>query len=211
MVAYASPCPRARHALGACQGVPDGGAPEDKMFGGIAFMVRGHMCIGITDEDLMVRVGPDAHGGAITLPHARPMNFTGRPMDGFVYVDAARVQDDASLAAGLSPAPSATRRRPPQQQKPCQLPCQDRRMPVIITSRLPRVGERGLEALWRRRITPPSELRARPKRLERCRPRVRRVVPHRARAFPDGDARYMVRRTSLAPAPWPTYTPTHPA
>jgi len=56
------------------------------MFGGLAFMVKGHMCCGIVGEDLVVRVGADAHEEALSQPHARAMDFTGRPMKGFVYV-----------------------------------------------------------------------------------------------------------------------------
>jgi TfoX/Sxy family transcriptional regulator of competence genes len=59
---------------------------EKRMFGGLAFMVRGHMCVGIAGNDLMVRVGPEAYAKAIREPHARPMDFTGRPLTGFVYV-----------------------------------------------------------------------------------------------------------------------------
>ena len=46
---------------------------EMKMFGGVAFMVRDHMACGIVGEDLMVRVGPEAHPGALAEPHVRPM------------------------------------------------------------------------------------------------------------------------------------------
>lgn len=60
---------------------------EQKMFGGIAFMVRDRMCVGVTNDDLMVRLGVDAHEAALKLPHTRPMDFTGRPMKGFVFVD----------------------------------------------------------------------------------------------------------------------------
>ena len=63
------------------------GVAEKKMFGGLAFMVRGHMCCGIVGKDLMVRVGADQHEDALSLPHARPMDFTGRPMKGFVFVE----------------------------------------------------------------------------------------------------------------------------
>ena len=90
---------RVRSVLEARGDAPDGAAAERKMFGGIAFMVRGYMCVGVTGEDLMVRVGPDAHAEALMLPHARPMDFTGRPMKGFVYVGAAGVEQDAGLAA----------------------------------------------------------------------------------------------------------------
>ncbi len=59
---------------------------EKRMFGGIAFMVSGHMACGVAGEELMVRVGPGAYEEALRLPHAQEMRFTGRPMRGFVMV-----------------------------------------------------------------------------------------------------------------------------
>lgn len=59
---------------------------ERKMFGGLAFFVHGNMCCGIVGEDLMVRVGPQRYEEALAQPHARPMDFTGRPMKGMVFV-----------------------------------------------------------------------------------------------------------------------------
>ena len=73
------------------------GVAEKKMFGGLTFMVGGHMCCGVTGEDLMVRVGPDQYADAVSLPHARPMDFTGRPMKGFVFVDPAGLDSDEQL------------------------------------------------------------------------------------------------------------------
>src|SRR5712672_1379605 len=54
---------------------------ERKMFGGIAFMIEGHMCCGIVGHDLMLRLGPDGCDAALKRPHVRPMDFTGRPDD----------------------------------------------------------------------------------------------------------------------------------
>lgn len=71
---------------------------EMKMFGGVAFMVRDHMACGIVGEDLMVRVGPEAHPGALAEPHVRPMDFNGRPMRGYVYVGPDALAADADLA-----------------------------------------------------------------------------------------------------------------
>ena len=71
---------------------------EKRMFGGLAFMVRGHMCVGIAGDDLMVRVGPEVYAKAIREPHARPMDFTGRPLTGFVYVSPAGHARRRSLA-----------------------------------------------------------------------------------------------------------------
>ena len=68
------------------------------MFGGLAFMVRGHMCAGILDDDLVVRVGREMYGDALDRDHVRPMDFTGRPMTGFVCVEPEGVADGAGLA-----------------------------------------------------------------------------------------------------------------
>jgi len=62
------------------------GVTERKMFGGLAFMVRGHMACGIVGEDLMLRLGADGAERALGRPHVRPMDFTGRPMTGMVFV-----------------------------------------------------------------------------------------------------------------------------
>ena len=56
-------------------------------------MLLGNMCCGVTNDDLMVRIGADGLQDALAQPHARPMDFTGRPMKGFVFVDAAALGD----------------------------------------------------------------------------------------------------------------------
>jgi TfoX/Sxy family transcriptional regulator of competence genes len=75
---------------------------EKKMFGGVAFLANGHMAAGIIRDELMVRVGPDGYERAIAQPHARAMDFTGRPMRGFVQVAPAGFEDDADLSAWLA-------------------------------------------------------------------------------------------------------------
>jgi len=72
---------------------------EKKMFGGLAFMVNGYMCCGIVGSDLVIRTGPDGFKSAISRPHARPMNFTGRPMKGFVFVAPAGYRRTEDLKA----------------------------------------------------------------------------------------------------------------
>ena len=69
------------------------------MFGGIAFMVRGNMCCGVVKNELMVRVGPDHYEETLARAGARPMDFTGRPMRGMLYVDAKTCAHAKSLAA----------------------------------------------------------------------------------------------------------------
>jgi hypothetical protein len=73
------------------------GLTEKKMFGGIAFLAGGHMFCGVIGEDLMVRVGPKAWGEALARRHVRLMDFTGRPLTGYVYVGPAGTRTAASL------------------------------------------------------------------------------------------------------------------
>ena len=64
------------------------GVTERKMFGGLAFMVRGHMACGIVGDDLMLRLGAEGAETALERPHVRPMDFTGKPLTGMVFVGA---------------------------------------------------------------------------------------------------------------------------
>ena len=92
---------------------------EKRMFGGLTFMVGGNMCIGIIGDDLMVRVGPEGDAEALSQPHARPMDFTGRPMKGYVYVSPAGVETDEILAAWVERAVAHATALPP---KPARRP-----------------------------------------------------------------------------------------
>ena len=74
------------------------GVSEKMMFGGIAFLLKGNMFVGINKDNLMVRVGPDAYDALVGEPHAREMDFTGRPMRGFVYVGPEGLESDVSLS-----------------------------------------------------------------------------------------------------------------
>jgi TfoX/Sxy family transcriptional regulator of competence genes len=59
---------------------------EKKMFGGLAYLSKGKMFCGIVGNDLMVRVGPDRYEECLARAHVRPMDFTGKPMKGYVFV-----------------------------------------------------------------------------------------------------------------------------
>ncbi len=85
---------RVRDIVGAREGVS-----ERRMFGGLAFLLDGRMFVGIEGASLMARVGPQRHPDALALPHVREMDFTGRPMKGYVYVDAPGLADDRALQA----------------------------------------------------------------------------------------------------------------
>src|SRR5262245_24536195 len=73
------------------------GLTEKKMFGGIGFLVQGNMACGVSRNDLMVRISPDAYEAAIAKPHVRVFDMTGRPMKGWILVDPAGVQSMEDL------------------------------------------------------------------------------------------------------------------
>lgn len=61
---------------------------EKKMFGGLCFMVNKKMCIGVEQERMMIRLDPALYDEVLEMEGCRPMDFTGRPMRGYVFVDA---------------------------------------------------------------------------------------------------------------------------
>jgi len=70
---------------------------ERRMFGGLAFMYRGHMFVGILGDTLMARVGPDQYADALRRSGARKMDFTGKPMKGYVFVSPDAIDTDSTL------------------------------------------------------------------------------------------------------------------
>ena len=108
---------RIRRAVG-----PQPDVIEKKMFGGLAFLLGGKMFCGIVKDDLMVRVGPERYEAALAEPHVRPMDFTGRPMEGYVYVAASGaktekairkwVEQGAAFVATLEGGAKKKRRKP---------------------------------------------------------------------------------------------------
>ncbi len=87
---------------------------ERKMFGGLAFMIDGNMAVGIVGDELMVRVGHEAWDAALTEPHAREMDFTGRSMKGMVFVGPEGVAEDEDLAAWIDRGASFAGSLPPK-------------------------------------------------------------------------------------------------
>ena len=70
---------------------------QKKMFGGISFMVQGNFCCGVVKEEVCVRVGQDGYESALAEEGVRPMDFTGKPMAGWLFVGGSAIADDASL------------------------------------------------------------------------------------------------------------------
>ena len=92
----------------------DGEVTERKMFGGLAFMLNGHMFTGIVGEELMLRLGEAGAEAALRREHVREMDFTGRPMKAMVFVGPAGLEgralaewvtSAAAFAATLPPKP----------------------------------------------------------------------------------------------------------
>ncbi len=75
---------------------------ERQMFGGLAFLCRGRMCCGIVGADLMVRVPVEEFDAVMRRPHARPMDFTGKPLKGFAYVSPPGFRTAAALRMWLA-------------------------------------------------------------------------------------------------------------
>lgn len=98
---------RLRRCVGAAQPFT-----EQRMFGGLALMVDGHMTVGVLGEDLVARVGPEHEAAALARAHARPMDFTGRPLRGWVLVGAGGTRDDELLATWVAMALSFVRTLP---------------------------------------------------------------------------------------------------
>ncbi len=92
------------------------GYSERKMFGGLCFMIGGNMACGIVGDDLMVRLTPDSHEDALSRPHVRPMDFTGRPMKGMVYVEIGGIKEDAALAEWVDRGASFAASLPPKRR-----------------------------------------------------------------------------------------------
>ncbi|MBI3073298.1 MAG: TfoX/Sxy family protein [Deltaproteobacteria bacterium] len=73
------------------------GVTSKEMFGGVAYMLDGKMFVGIVKDELMVRVGPARHDEALDEKGARTMDFTGKPMRGYVFVAPAGYRADDAL------------------------------------------------------------------------------------------------------------------
>jgi len=104
---------RIREELGATPAVT-----ELSMFGGWGVTIHGNMAVGVMGDDLIVRVGPESHEHALTLAGARPFDFTGRPMTGWVYVEGSAVRTARSLERWVSRGVAFAESLPPKRPGP---------------------------------------------------------------------------------------------
>ncbi|MEK6599945.1 MAG: TfoX/Sxy family protein [Deltaproteobacteria bacterium] len=70
---------------------------EKKMMGGLCFMVDNKMCIGVIDDKVMARIDPEIYEQSLKKEGCREMDFTGRPMKGFVYVEPEAIDSQKDL------------------------------------------------------------------------------------------------------------------
>lgn len=88
-----------------------------KMMGGLCYMVDDKMCVGIVKDHLMARVGPEVYESVLSRPGCKPMDFTGRPMKGFVFVGAEGIdlEDDLEywiqLALDFNPIAKSSKKK----------------------------------------------------------------------------------------------------
>jgi hypothetical protein len=73
------------------------GFTEKKMFGGIAFLLNGNMCVGVHGNELIVRLDPEQSNKALSEPHTRRFDLTGRPMKGWILVQPGGLASDGDL------------------------------------------------------------------------------------------------------------------
>ena len=96
------------------------GVTEKRMFGGHCFFVNGNMVGGVSGKsELFIRVGPNLYDEVLQHPHAQKMNFTGRPMRGFVEVDEAGFAEDAELKYWINLGSKYAKSLPPKEVQ-CQ-------------------------------------------------------------------------------------------
>ena len=89
------------------------GVSEKKMFGGLAFMIGGHLTVGVYGDGLMARIGAQDMDAATAGPGVRPFDMAGRPMRGIVVIDSA-VLDDKALDRWIGQARSYVADLPPK-------------------------------------------------------------------------------------------------
>src|SRR5215471_9293402 len=94
-----------------------GAVQEVKMFGGLCFMLNGNMVAGTSKRGLLVRVGKDQQANALARPGAKPMEMTGRLMEGYIFVDPPP-PDDRGLQDWVALAVASVRTLPPKLPKP---------------------------------------------------------------------------------------------
>jgi hypothetical protein len=100
---------RIREALAGKRGIT-----EKVMFGGLGFLLRDHMLVGLWREFLIVRIGPDGYEDALAEPFVKEFDITGRPMTGWIMVHPDGFDEDADLRQWIDRAIAFVKTLPPK-------------------------------------------------------------------------------------------------
>lgn len=87
---------------------------EKKMFGGVGFLLNGNMSCGVNKDDLVVRVDPERHPALLKKPHAKPFDLTGKPMKGWLVVEAEGIKTEKQLGAWVKEGIEFASKLPPK-------------------------------------------------------------------------------------------------
>ena len=91
------------------------GVLEKRMFGGLVFMIHGNMCCGVRNGELMLRLGPQEAEAALKRAHTRPVDWSRRPMKGFLFVREQGIDLDRDLEEWVETAVAFVQRLEPKE------------------------------------------------------------------------------------------------
>jgi TfoX/Sxy family transcriptional regulator of competence genes len=118
------------------------GVGEIRMFGGVCFTLNGNMACGVANERLMLRVGSERYEATLARRHVAPMDFTGRPLRGYVYVLPAGLRTAASLSKWVELALEVVATMPAKAARPVKAGAGGKRKPKALPPRLRALAER---------------------------------------------------------------------
>ena len=90
------------------------GLTEKKMFGGVGFMVNGNLACGVNQQDMIARLSDTDSEAALKRPHVRVFDMTGRPMKGWIVVEAPGVATDKTLQGWIDKSLAFAKTLPPK-------------------------------------------------------------------------------------------------
>jgi TfoX/Sxy family transcriptional regulator of competence genes len=132
---------------------PINGLSEKQMFGGWCLLVHGQMSVGIVKDELMVRLAPETAEAMLERPHTRPMDFTGRPLKGYLYVEPAGLRSEKALrewvAMGVDFAAALPAKKPKAKSAKKKHPPKAQGIRRPVTRVLPPCPARGDRIRWR--------------------------------------------------------------
>ncbi len=115
------------------------GITEKTMFGGLTFLIDGHILAGCRkDGSILISVGKEHNDDALARPGATAMVHNGRTMTGFIWVDGDAIEDDADLAAWISLALSAVTRHAEKPRRTASRPAKSTKAATSGVRRKPR-------------------------------------------------------------------------